>query len=80
MYPRKRNLKFEKKIGFISDIGVFEQRTLNKLNTIRNRIEHDYSVPDIEDLDIYYDLCHAYILALEAAITVLYMERTGFFC
>src|SRR5438105_15457877 len=44
---RKRNLKFEKKLEFLKAAGVFNSRSLARLNTIRNRMEHDYEIPKV---------------------------------
>lgn len=51
-----KNLKFSKKIQFLSDIGMLLTNAMNKLNTIRNRMEHNYLVPTIEDLEVYYEM------------------------
>ncbi|MBM6855873.1 hypothetical protein H6B11_17400 [Mediterraneibacter glycyrrhizinilyticus] len=37
----KKNLKFEKKTQFLAEIGLFPIRTINKLNSMRNKMEHD---------------------------------------
>lgn len=41
-FTKKKNLKFEKKIDFLNNLGVFNSRVLVRLNTIRNRMEHKY--------------------------------------
>ena len=45
----KKNLKFEKKTQFLADIGLMQNRTINKLNSMRNKMEHEYKIPDISD-------------------------------
>ena len=46
----KKNLKFENKTKFLADIGLFPIRTINKLNFMRNKLEHEYKIPEIYDL------------------------------
>lgn len=64
----KRNLKFEKKLDFLKEIGVFSSRTLARLNTIRNRMEHSYEIPKVQDLEVYFDLVVAFVSVLERSI------------
>lgn len=66
-----RNLKFEKKMDFLKASGIFDSRTLVKLNTIRNRMEHSYRIPKVQDIEVYYDLVSAFIAVLER--TILFM-------
>ena len=49
----KKNLKFEKKSQFLADIGLFPIQTINKLNFMRNKLEHEYKTPQIYDLYTY---------------------------
>ncbi|HEV7643372.1 MAG TPA: hypothetical protein VGO50_05450 [Pyrinomonadaceae bacterium] len=73
---RKRNLKFEKKLEFLTAAGVFSSRSLARLNTIRNRMEHDYEVPKIADIESYFDLTTAFVSVLE--LTALLNTELGF--
>ncbi len=43
----KKNLKFENKTKFLADIGLFPIRTINKLNFMRNKLEHEYKIPEM---------------------------------
>lgn len=52
----KYNLKFERKTQFLSDIGMFPNKSVNKLNQIRNRMEHQFTIPSVGDLEVYYEL------------------------
>ncbi len=70
-YISKRNLKFEKKLSFIEEIGLFSSRSLSKLNTIRNKMEHLYEVPKIIEIELYFELVHALVKSLEIAISLL---------
>jgi hypothetical protein len=74
-----RNLKFEKKLEFLKGIGVFSSRSLNRLNTLRNKMEHEYEIPKIVDLELYYDLVSAFISLLQGLIFTLTMNRETIF-
>jgi len=63
-----RNLKFEKKLDFLAAAGVFSSRSLKRLNTIRNEMEHEFAVPKVGELEVYYDLVVAFVAVLQAAI------------
>ncbi len=64
----KRNLKFETKLNFLKEIGVFSSRSLSRLNTLRNMMEHQYKIPKIVDIELYYDLVSAFISVLQGVI------------
>jgi len=72
---RKRNLKFEKKIELLNSMGLFNPRSLNKLNTIRNKMEHEYRSPEGANLDLYYELVQGFVYALDASIHMLAIDR-----
>src|SRR5690606_36962243 len=63
-----RNLKFEKKTDLIRAMGLVSPRSLSKLNTIRNKLEHEYVIPDRADLELYFDLCTAFVSVIEGYI------------
>ncbi len=67
----QRNLKIEKKLDFLKEAGVFSSYSLNRLNTIRNRMEHKYEIPKIEDLDVYFDLVTSFIAIIERTISLV---------
>jgi|SRR6185312_1475031 len=64
----KNNLKFENKLDFLKDIGAFNSRSLNRLNTLRNKMEHNYETPKISDIELYYDLVSAFISFMQGLI------------
>ena len=68
---KEKNLKVERKLDFIERIGLFSARSLAKLNTIRNKMEHDYSIPDVVEIEFYFELVEALIRSLEMAVTLL---------
>ena len=73
----KKNLKFEKKLDFLTACGIFSSRTLVRLNTFRNHMEHRYKIPKVEDIEAYFDLVTAFIAIIEAAIAGLWEREYG---
>ncbi len=68
----KKNLKFEKKSQFLADIGLFPIQTINKLNFMRNKLEHEYKTPVIYDLYTYYELVWSVVKILDLYLELLY--------
>lgn len=68
----KKNLKFEKKSQFLADIGLFPIQTINKLNFMRNKLEHEYRTPEIYDLYTYYELVWSVVRILDLYLELLY--------
>lgn len=66
---RKRNLKFDIKLDFLQKAGVFNSRTLSRLNIIRNKMEHEFQVPQVDELEVYFDLVASFVAILERTIT-----------
>ncbi|MBD1846189.1 hypothetical protein H6F89_22775 [Cyanobacteria bacterium FACHB-63] len=52
-------------------MGIFNSRSLSKLNRIRNKVEHEYSAPNIDDLEIYFELVNGFIHTIESCIFML---------
>lgn|GEM_PF-1382585 len=67
---KKRKLGIDKKLGFIEKCGIFSKYSLSRINTIRNKLEHQYKVPKIEDIYVYFDLVSAFITVLEVRLDV----------
>jgi hypothetical protein len=65
---QKRNLKLEKKLDFLGAAGIFNSRSLTRLNTIRNKMEHTFNVPEIQEIEVYYDLITAFVAILQRTI------------
>ncbi|MDQ8188553.1 hypothetical protein [Pelagicoccus sp. SDUM812002] len=68
---RKRNLGIDSKLSFLHESGVFRSRTVGRFLAIRNRIEHDFQKPSIEDLEALHDLVVAIVSVLHGCINDL---------
>ncbi|MCD9024708.1 hypothetical protein [Cohnella silvisoli] len=73
----KKNLKFDVKLKFLKDIGLFSSKSLSRLNVFRNRMEHYYEVPKINDIEVYYDLITAFVGVLQGALSILANYGSG---
>lgn len=67
----KANLKFEKKLEAVAVAGIFRADVLVNLNRKRNALEHRYSTPDIDDVQVYYELVWAFVEVLESHMMML---------
>ncbi|WP_196233294.1 hypothetical protein [Paenibacillus polymyxa] len=68
---KNKRLGIDKKLEFLRESGVFSSRSLSRLNSIRNKMEHEFEVPKIQDIELYYDLVSAFISILESHILML---------
>ena len=65
------NLKFERKLEFLKATGIFSSQSLIRLNKIRNKVEHEYQMPMIQDIEVYYDLVSAFVAVLESVMIAI---------
>ena len=65
---------FDKKLLFLSDAGFFNSRTIRRFGTLRNKIEHEFKRPKIDDLEAYYDLVTALVAILQNGMTPGFSE------
>lgn len=64
----QKSNNFPEKLEFLHNLGLVTPRILKKLNTIRNKVEHDYSVPNEEDADLFCDVIELFLYATEGPI------------
>ena len=67
---KDRKLGIDRKLGFIEKCGIFNKTSLARINTIRNKLEHHYELPKIEDIYVYFDLTSAFISVLEFQLNI----------
>jgi hypothetical protein len=66
---RKNNLGLDKKLSFLAEAGLFSSRTIRRFTEVRNRFEHDFQKPQIQDLESLYDLVQAFVAILQNAMS-----------
>jgi hypothetical protein len=64
----KRSSKFPAKLEFLGEIGIATPSIISKLNTLRNKVEHDYAVPELEQIQDYCDIVELFLRATESTI------------
>ncbi|WP_031461900.1 hypothetical protein [Paenibacillus polymyxa] len=77
---KSKRLGIDKKLEFLKKAGVFNSGSLSRLNAIRNKMEHDFVVPKVQDIELYFDLVSAFVSVLENHILMLeiYAESTWY--
>lgn len=59
----KRNANFGVLLDYLNKCGVLSPNILRKLNSTRNKVEHDYLVPDEEQVKDYIDVVELFLMA-----------------
>jgi hypothetical protein len=67
-FYRSKRLGIDRKLGLLKQAGIFRSRSIEKLNALRNRLEHHYEKPKIEDVEVYYDLVAAFVSVIESVV------------
>ena len=65
---KKKGIRFDRKMGLLESFGLISPRSFSKLNMIRNKLEHEYSIPDIPEVELYYDLANSFLRSMEGYI------------
>lgn len=74
----KKNIGLYKKLDFLSKSGFFSSRTINRFGLIRNKVEHDFQKPKIDDLESLFDLVTALVSILQNAMTSAICDEIAF--
>ena len=75
---KKENWNFSKKLKFIEDAGIIIPRILSKTNTLRNKLEHEFIIPPIDDVENALDITNLFVSYAELAqIPSLNMSFNG---
>jgi|ERR1041385_114580 hypothetical protein len=67
------------RLEFLERVGLFNSRALRRLNAIRNKVEHEFRVPEIQELDVYHDLAYALVSLLEKVILLPFTSHQTLF-
>lgn len=62
---------FPQKLRFAADAGLFSSRSIGKLNKARNRLEHEYAIPDSLELENYFDIATGFVHSVEGCLYLL---------
>ncbi|MFL0932331.1 MULTISPECIES: hypothetical protein [Vibrio] len=72
-----KNIGFPKRLEFLASCGVLSPNILKKLNRKRNDIEHDYFVPNFDEVEDYIDIVELFLMATRDFL-VNYPEHVEF--
>jgi hypothetical protein len=75
VFIKKMNLGLNSKLEFLQNVGIIKSRSIERFNKLRNKIEHHYQIPNVEDIEVYYDLITTLISNIEMTILALYSGR-----
>ncbi|MGG3846726.1 hypothetical protein [Aeribacillus composti] len=72
----EKNLGIPKKLDFLKKVGIINSRVIDRFNSLRNKIEHHYKIPEINDIEVYFDLINALVSLIEMNIyPLLYIDE-----
>lgn len=63
-----KRLSFPEKLKFCVDCGVVGPRILNKINHLRNAVEHDYYIPTKDEAEDFVDVVELFLSATNPLI------------
>lgn len=58
---KKKNWSFNNKYDLISKCGIITPKILAQVNTLRNKLEHDYQTPKKEEVEEVYEITALFI-------------------
>lgn len=67
--PQKDRNDFQKKIDFCEQCGIVGKRILLKYNKLRNKIEHEYYLPQYDEVENIIDITDLFLAATTRFIT-----------
>ena len=72
----KKPRNFPQKIIILNDMGLIAPRIINKLSALRNKLEHEYKLPETEQIEDVVDIANLFVFALDS---ILYTFPGQFF-
>jgi hypothetical protein len=67
---KAKSKDFPPKLTFLRDIGIVAPKVIEKLNKIRNQIEHDYYCPTVDEANDFIDVVELFLYATLSFIAV----------
>ena len=56
---------FPKLMGYVQSCGIVAPSVLQRLNELRNDVEHDYKVPELTEVNIFIDVVELFLFATD---------------
>jgi len=60
---KSKSKDFPPKLSFLKDLGIVAPKIIEKLNRIRNRIEHEYYCPNLDETNDFIDVVELFLYA-----------------
>lgn len=76
---KSKNLGINSKLKFLKDVGILNSRVIDRFTLLRNKIEHFYQIPKIDDLEVYFDLISSLISNIELSIYAMFSHSEVIF-
>ncbi|MCK9293719.1 MAG: hypothetical protein M0P70_01435 [Desulfobulbaceae bacterium] len=64
----KRRFDFPQKLDFCVKCGIVGPQILRKINRLRNAVEHEYYVPDINEVEDFIDITELFVAASDVIL------------
>lgn len=77
LFPGKR-MNVPKKLHIAAKCGILEGRTFERINRLRNLVEHQYKVPSINDIEAFYDLIVSATSLLQQGMLLALVSNTDY--
>lgn len=67
--PKKERHGFPQKLAFLSRCGLVTPAILQRLNLLRNSVEHEYIIPDLQETQDFLDVVELFLSSSRASRT-----------
>ena len=64
----KKPRNFPQKIVVLNEMGLIAPRIINKVSTLRNKLEHEYKLPEVEQVEDAVDIANLFVFALDSIL------------
>ena len=64
----KKPRNFPQKLIGLNEIGLIAPRIINKVSTLRNKLEHEYKLPEVEQVEDAIDVANLFVFALDSIL------------
>jgi hypothetical protein len=62
---KKKSKNFPQKLDFLGKCGIVKRRLFEKMNNLRNVVEHEYYVPDSSEVEDFIDVVTLFVDAMK---------------
>jgi len=66
---QQKTIGFHKKLEFLQKVDILAPRILQKINRVRNLVEHEYLKPNPEQVEDFFDIVSLFVLSTERYVS-----------